>query len=146
MGRYYSGDIDGKFWFGVQDSDDAEFFGCEGEPVYDDYDDLSEEEPDDGKAPYALAFRFEKEDLESIDEGIMVCLQELGEYKEKLDAFFNEGGKGYSGYNTGMITEDFDCDEERAKRLVEYYARLELGVKIKKCVEETGQCCFDAEL
>ena len=27
MGRYYSGDIEGKFWFAVQDSDDAEFFG-----------------------------------------------------------------------------------------------------------------------
>lgn len=27
MGRYYSGDIAGKFWFGVQDSDDAENFG-----------------------------------------------------------------------------------------------------------------------
>ena len=22
MGRFYSGDIEGKFWFGVQDSDD----------------------------------------------------------------------------------------------------------------------------
>ena len=32
MGRYYSGDIEGKFWFAVQDSDDADFFGCEGRP------------------------------------------------------------------------------------------------------------------
>ena len=29
MGRYYSGDIEGKFWYGVQDSDDATQFGCE---------------------------------------------------------------------------------------------------------------------
>ena len=28
MGRYYEGDIDGKFWFGVQSSDDGEFFGA----------------------------------------------------------------------------------------------------------------------
>ena len=28
MGRYFSGDI-GKFWFGVQASDDASFFGGE---------------------------------------------------------------------------------------------------------------------
>ena len=27
MGRYYTGDIEGKFWFGVQDSDDACHFG-----------------------------------------------------------------------------------------------------------------------
>jgi hypothetical protein len=28
MGRYYSGDIEGKFWLGVQPSDDAEQFGA----------------------------------------------------------------------------------------------------------------------
>ena len=27
MGRYYGGDIEGKFWFGVQSSDDADHFG-----------------------------------------------------------------------------------------------------------------------
>ena len=27
MGRYYTGDIEGKFWFAVQSSDDADFFG-----------------------------------------------------------------------------------------------------------------------
>jgi hypothetical protein len=31
MGRYYTGDIEGKFMFGVQSSDDANFFGVEGE-------------------------------------------------------------------------------------------------------------------
>lgn len=25
MGRYYNGDIEGKFWFGVQSSNDADF-------------------------------------------------------------------------------------------------------------------------
>jgi|15BtaG_2_1085339.scaffolds.fasta_scaffold16073_4 hypothetical protein len=29
MGRYYDGDIEGKFWFGIQQSDDGEFFGAE---------------------------------------------------------------------------------------------------------------------
>jgi len=34
MGRYYDGDIEGKFWFGVQPSNDGEFFGCvEQEPT-----------------------------------------------------------------------------------------------------------------
>lgn len=28
MGRYYTGDIEGKFWFGTQPSDDAEQFGA----------------------------------------------------------------------------------------------------------------------
>ena len=35
MGRYYDGDIEGKFWFGVQSSDDADFFGSKGyQPEY----------------------------------------------------------------------------------------------------------------
>ena len=34
MGRYYSGDIEGKFWFGVQNSTDADFFGVQGEPRF----------------------------------------------------------------------------------------------------------------
>ena len=39
MGRYYNGDIDGKFWFGVQSSNDADFFGATGcEPNYIEYD------------------------------------------------------------------------------------------------------------
>ena len=29
MGRYYDGDIEGKFWFAVQSSDDGEHFGAE---------------------------------------------------------------------------------------------------------------------
>ena len=29
MGRYYEGDIEGKFWFAIQSSDDGEFFGAE---------------------------------------------------------------------------------------------------------------------
>ena len=31
MGRYYEGDIEGKFWFAVQESNDADFFGVTGE-------------------------------------------------------------------------------------------------------------------
>jgi hypothetical protein len=30
MGRYYTGDISGKFWFSIQNSDDADHFGCKG--------------------------------------------------------------------------------------------------------------------
>ena len=30
MGRYYSGDIEGKMWFAVQSSNDWDFFGVEG--------------------------------------------------------------------------------------------------------------------
>ena len=32
MGRYYSGDIEGKFAFGIQSSDAADRFGVIGQP------------------------------------------------------------------------------------------------------------------
>ena len=54
MGRYYSGMISGKFWFGVQSSDDASFFGGqESEPSY-------------------LEYYFDKGDLEDIKEGVHI--------------------------------------------------------------------------
>jgi hypothetical protein len=37
MGRYYSGNIEGKFWFGTQSSDDATNFGVDPVEQYDYY-------------------------------------------------------------------------------------------------------------
>ena len=53
MGRYYQGDIEGKFWFAVQSSADPEFFS----PSH--IDELSEE--DCGM----ILWEFEKEDLQT---------------------------------------------------------------------------------
>jgi len=124
MGRYYSGDIEGKFWFAVQDSNDADFFGVEGS------------EPD------LLSYYFEEEDMEGVEEGIAKCLKELGEYKEKFDEFFKDN----NGYNNEMIMKEFEIGLIEVKRLLEWYARLELGEKIQKCIKEQGYCEFDAEL
>lgn len=70
MGRYYSGDIEGKFWFGVQDSNDADNFGYIGEP------------------PQCLEYYFDKDNLPKILKGIEDCEKNLGEYKGKIDKFF----------------------------------------------------------
>lgn len=126
MGRYYSGDIEGKFWFAVQSSNDADFFGVE------------------GTQPDYLKYDFEGEDLDKVKKGIEICIEKLGEFKEKLDKFFNEDGK--NGYNDQMIMDKFSISKEEVKELLEWYARLELGEKIKKCIEEYGQCSFEAEL
>lgn len=136
MGRFYSGDIEGKFWFGVQSSDDADYFGVEGEPVY------WEEEPSEDDEPYSLGYGFTTENLGTINEGINTCLEVMGEYKEKIDKFFEER----TGYNNEDLVKEFELSEERVTELLENYARLELGLKIKQCVEETGSCYFDAEL
>jgi len=129
MGKYFSGDIEGKFWFAVQSSNDADFFGVEGEQ------------------PSELYYYFDKEDLFKINKGVKECLKQLGKNKEILDNFFKEN----DSYNDEMIIKYFKEKENKiildvkVRNLLEWYARLELGLKIKKCVEEQGHCSFTAE-
>lgn len=130
MGRYYHGDIEGKFWFGVQSSDDADFFGDEGTSSY-------------------LSYYFEKDQHhEKIIDGIKKCREALGVNKKRLDEFFSK----HNGYNDEMIIEHWkkehneDINEEYIRNLIGWYARLDLGSKILECVEKNGDCGFEAEL
>ena len=132
MGRYYQGDINGKFWFGVQDSTDANHFGgSEIELLDEETDDLME-----------LEYFFEKEDLETINEGIQTCIKDLGEYKQKLDEYFGK----INSYNPDELAKHLGIDAKKYKTVMESYARLHLGEQIKKCVEDQGECRFTAEL
>ena len=124
MGRYYNGDIEGKFWFAIQSSTDAEFFGVVGsEPSY-------------------LDYYFSEDNLKDIEEGISECEKELGDWKSKFDQFFKKN----NGYNYEMIEEQLGLKEDDARKLLEWYARLDLGTKILKCVQKNGECSFTAEL
>jgi hypothetical protein len=123
MGRYYSGDIEGKFWLGVQSSDDASFFGGdEIEPQY-------------------IEYYFDESHLDTISHGITTCELKLGEYKDKLDGFF----KGHTMWNEDLLKEA-GIPADTMSELVEWYARLGLGTKILRCVQEKGSCNFEAEL
>lgn len=132
MGRYYQGDIEGKFWFGVQSSDDANNFG--GSEI-----ELQDEDTED---IYELEYFFAKEDLGSINEGIQTCITDLGVYKSKLDEFFSAS----NSYNPDQLANQLGVGQAKYRDLMESYARLHLGEKIKKCVEEKGECRFTAEL
>lgn len=131
MGRYYDGDISGKFWFAVQSSRDAIHFG-------------GKEELEEDEAHYY----FTSEDMPKIEEGITQTLSFLGEDKMKLDQFFSEP----RGYNDQMIAAllEIEGDEKTVKMKVlaalMAYARWELGEQIKACVLEKGECGFSAEL
>ena len=132
MGRYYQGDIEGKFWFGVQSSDDANHFG--GSEI-----ELQDEDTED---VYELEYFFTKEDLESINEGIQTCITDLGEFKPKLDEVFSSS----NSYNPDELARQLGVSQAKYRDLMETYARLHLGEKIKKCVEDNGECRFTAEL
>ena len=133
MGRYYTGDIEGKFWFGVQSSDDADFFGVDGEAR-------------------TLDYYYGEDTLPKVEEGIKDCKSSLGGYRKLLDNFFKTDGK--DGYNDEMLVEYLNKNanhvgthsENGVKFFLEWYARLELGKEIRDCIKEHGQCNFEAEI
>ena len=132
MGRYYHGDIEGKFWFAVQSSNDADYFGVEGEARF-------------------LNYYYHEGHLDQVKEGIKDCKSSLGEYKKHLDNFFKTDGDKV--YNDQMLTEYLDKNakngthtENGVKFFLEWYARLELGKEILKCIKDNGECSFEAEL
>lgn len=119
MGRYYSGDIEGKFWFALQSSDAADRFGVT------------------GQQPEELQYFFSEDDLEAVEEEILNIENSLGEKKQILDKFFEEK----NGYTDKQIEELGVSRDELSD-----YADLLLGIKIRDQIKEFGTCSFDAEL
>jgi hypothetical protein len=74
--------------------------------------------------------------------GIAECIAELGDRKEKLDDYF----RVHDGYTDKELATVVGVKEKELNHVLAWYARLELGEKIQKCVEEKGECSFEAEL
>jgi hypothetical protein len=127
MGRFYCGDIEGKFWFGVQSSGDGDFFGLAGKykPRYGE-----------------LEYSYKSKHLFLIKYNLNICSLKLGKYDEKIKAFF----VGCEGYTDKQLSQYLKVSLAKTKTLLEWYARQELGQKILKSVEEKGRCYFSAEL
>ena len=53
--------------------------------------------------------------------------------------------EGNDSYNNKMLSDYLKIEETEVKELLVLYARLELGIKIKNCVEEQDYCSFTAE-
>ena len=124
MGRYYSGDIEGKFWFAVQSSDAADRFGVT------------------GNEPQELYYYFcKEEDFPKVKEEIEKIKNTLGNYKEKIDNFFETK----SSYTDEELAKHLNVNIEDAKLKLKDYADLELGIKIRDCIKENGECQFTAE-
>ena len=119
MGRYYSGDIEGKFWFGLQPSNAASRFGGE------------------EREPQYIEYYFDDEHLAEVNEEIEEIITTLGDKKKIIDDYF----EGKIGYN--------DKDLEAigiTQYILSEYADLKLGIQIRDCIVEKGHCNFDAEL
>lgn len=125
MGRYYNGDIEGKFWFGIQSSADGEFFGAT---------------PDYSIIDYIV------EDIKKVNKGLKKCKEKLGDKLEKLDNFFKELEEKKSGYNHSMVAKAVDIDKLEVEFYLTWYARYKLGKQIKDCIDEQGSCFYSAEM
>ena len=120
MGRYYSGDIEGKFWFGVQSSMVAsDRFGCH------------ESEPDH------VDYYVEEDQLPTINKELKKIEDKMGDQFAKYEEFFGK----VNGYNDQML-----IDAGLDKTLLEDYADHGFGVKLRDCIIEQGYCSFTAEL
>jgi len=129
MGRFYQGDIEGKFWVGVQPSDDADFFGVE------------------GVHPQILEYEFYEDDEPNVRKGLKACLKKIGDAKPHLDEFFKKNDSYNNEILTAYLNEHLKSSftEEDAQSILEWYARHALGTEILKAITEHGQCVFEAE-
>jgi hypothetical protein len=118
MGRYFSGDIEGKFWFALQSSDCADRFGVS------------------GHQPSVLHYHFEESDLEGVEQEIANIEENLGDKIKIIDDFFETN----NGYNDKMLADANITQDELRE-----YADLGMGKKIRDCIIENGYCSFEAE-
>jgi hypothetical protein len=130
MGRYYNGDIEGKFWFAVQNSDAADRFGVV------------------GSTPNYLYYYFEENDLVSVQSELIRIEEVLGENKARFDEFF----KKHNGYNDEILLSYFyttygvQLDFVEYRFLLSEYADYLLGVQIRDSIAQNGSCELEAEL
>jgi len=171
MGRYYEGDIRGKFWFSVQSSDDASSFGVEPEYLYEfhgcgcsieiftEHDDTLNDslychtcytslkhhcediQTDNTWYCRELSYSFYIDHQPMVQAAIQRLTQDVGKYM-----------KGYQ--IVGDVQDGFEYDytisNDASKHITqlqrEKIARLCLGRLIDHCLTEKGTCFFTAEI
>jgi hypothetical protein len=124
MGRYYNGDIEGKFLFAVQSSDAADRFG-----VY-------------GQTPNYLEYYFGEEALETVQNELKRIEEKYKDVFIKLQKFFEEK----NSYFDEELASYFGVSQKEVQEFLREYADYKLGKKIEKCIIENGRCDFQAEL
>lgn len=123
MGRYYSGDIEGKFWFAIQSSDAADRFGVTGtEPQY-------------------LNYYFDKEDLPEVQKELKDIETKMGKYLKMINDFFEKR----ITYTHEELHNYLNVSKKTSDNYLREYADYLLGKKIEECIIKQGSCDFDAE-
>ena len=125
MGRYYNGDIEGKMWFAVQESNDADNFGVIGEPSND------------------LYYHFNEDNIRGINKELAKCRESIGtDSLEIMDRYFKKHRTESHQALDDLVIKIGDTEY---KKLKEYYARIELGEQILACIRDNDTCSFSVE-
>ena len=127
MGRYISGDIEDKCWFGIQPSEFADRFGKCGEYPQTELD-----------------YTYTKEDLPKIEHELKQIEKKLGEY---LIIFKNLHLE--DGYNIEDVRKHCGLNvfqEDKLRDLIAEYADYLFGIKLRDFLKENEVCCFSVEL
>ena len=125
MGRYYSGDIEGKFVFAKQSSSAADRFGVA------------------GHTPGYLEYYYDESNLPGLLSELKEIENSFGEHKMAIKAYHDLHGVDSHDLREYMTTAELP--EMPKERWDEYYDYL-IGIKILDCIERTGECNFQAEL
>ena len=169
MGRYYNGQISGKFWFGVQSSDDASYFGIEHKDVTIFYlCGCGCESPKDKEYCRECFSCYEEhrqamledEDVEFGDDDNTWYVSnteifyefdetDIGKVEEeanKLEEIVGKYMDSYEIHDEDMeITYSYMLSENMKDDDLVYIARLCLGRQILYCLKKHGTCCFSSE-
>lgn len=170
MGRYYTGQISGKFWFAVQSSDDASHFGvnCKEEICYYicncPYEGIEnycsncyesfEQHIKDIKENYDETYNEASEKTYneayneisySFTENDIEKVKDMITKLEKDVGIYMDSYKIIDDEENNEITYDILIDNIPHEKM-ELIARLSLGKQILYCLEKNGTCIFYAEL
>lgn len=173
MGRYYSGDISGKFWFGVQSSTDAENFGgkihryqqyacCQCRVVddssyckdcYENYEKHLEDSIDDEYSDVIIEGQFfdmvfKDDQLKEVQQHII----ELNKSVLKFIKSFKIDAKSEYEYDF-EINDIYKCKSNPfgsfndlvSKHDMELIARWCLARQVRQCLIDKGECVFNCE-
>jgi hypothetical protein len=118
MGRYYNGDIEGKFAFGSQASNCCDRFGVEG-------------------VERVLYYEFEEDNLADVEAEIKKIEEALGDKLQLIKDWIETDPSYVQLSDLGVGFDEADLSE---------YYDMEIGIEIRDCIQTTGQCYFEAEL
>ena len=94
-----------------------------------------------GVEPQELYYYFDRGNLDDVEEELKVIKKQLGTYRTKMKEFFKSNGS----YTDEALAQYLGLSLDKTKQLLSAYADYELGMKIRKCILENGQCEFTAE-